>query len=156
MDNAALVLLVAFAAACTTTHAPAPPAPAPAPPPPPAAAESEPESVSEPLVLDAVGPFPSDVATPGPRLTPLLETIAAKLRARPAVTVAIAGHCDDTEKEEVAYARANLVASGLAARGVPRTRVRVETYGALRPIAPNDSPENRAKNRRVDFEVLER
>lgn len=107
-------------------------------------------------MLEDVGPFPSDVATPGPRLAPLLEAIAAKLRARPSVFVEIAGHCDDTEKEEVAYARANLVASGLAARGVPRTRVKVETYGTLRPIAPNDSPENRAKNRRVDFKVLER
>lgn len=105
-------------------------------------------------MIDTIVPFPPDVATPGPQVAPILEDVAAKLRAHPSATVEIAGHCDDTEKEEVAYARANLVASALAARGVPRTRVKVETYGALRPVAPNTSPENRAKNRRVDFKVL--
>jgi len=70
------------------------------------------------------------------------------------VRVEIAGHCNDKEMTEVAYARANLIASGLAARGVPRTRVSVETYGNLRPIAPNTTEEGRAKNRRVDFRVL--
>jgi outer membrane protein OmpA-like peptidoglycan-associated protein len=98
--------------------------------------------------------FPPDVATPGPQIAPILEAVAAKLRDRPHVRIEIAGHCNDQEMTEVAYARANLVASGLAARGVPRTRVHVESYGNLRPIAPNSTEEGRAKNRRVDFRIV--
>ena len=94
------------------------------------------------------------MATPGPQIAPILETVAAKLRDRPDVRIEIAGHCNDKEMVEVAFARANLIASGLAARGVPRTRVHVESYGNLRPVAPNTNDANRAKNRRVDFRIM--
>jgi len=104
--------------------------------------------------IDTVVLFPPDVATPGPKIAPLLEQVAAVLRAHPSVRVEVAGHCDDHEMVEVAYARANLVASGLAARGVPRERTVVATYGTTRPLGSNKTEEGRAKNRRVDFKVL--
>lgn len=155
-------VLVMLVAACGTNANPPPPTP---PPPVPIgsaapAASSAPLAASAepaprgPLVLDDVVVFPPDVATPGPQIAPILDTIAAKLRDRPDVRIEIAGHCNDREMVEVAYARANLVASGLAARGVPRTRVHVESYGNLRPLAPNTTEEGRAKNRRVDFRVV--
>ena len=104
--------------------------------------------------IDTVVLFPPDVATPGPKIAPLLEKVAAVLRDHPSVHVEIAGHCDDREMVEVAYARANLVASGLAARGVSRERTVVATYGTTRPRGSNKTEEGRAKNRRVDFKVL--
>ena len=114
-----------------------------------------PVEAEAPLRIDALVPFPSHVATPGPQVATILEDVASALREHPTAIVEIAGHCDDQELETVAYARANLVASGLAARGVPRSRVKIETYGKLRPLAPNTTPEGRAKNRRVNFRVLE-
>lgn len=161
----AAAVLVMLVAACATNKNP-PPSPAPAAssvagtatsaPTAPAVATSAALAAepAEPLVLQDVVLFPPDVATPGPQIAPILDAVAAKLRDRPDVRIEIAGHCNDKEMVEVAYARANLVASGLAARGVPRTRVHVESYGSLRPLAPNTNEEGRAKNRRVDFRVV--
>lgn len=149
MRTAAVLMMLAAACGMQT----APPAPTQQASPPPVATAPAPPVV-EPLVLDDVIEFPPDVATPGPQIAPILDRVAAKLRDRPHVRVEIAGHANDEEMVEVAYARANLVASGLAARGVPRNRVKVETYGNLRPVAPNTTEEGRAKNRRVDFKVL--
>ena len=39
----------------------------------------------------------------------------------------------------------------VASTSLPRERIGVAGYAETRPIAPNDSLENRAKNRRVEF-----
>ena len=39
-------------------------------------------------------------------------------------------------------------------RGVPRNRLEYRGYGPDNPVAPNDSPEGRALNRRVEFTIL--
>jgi flagellar motor protein MotB len=38
----------------------------------------------------------------------------------------------------------------LVQRGVPAHRLRVRNFGPERPAEPNDSPEGREKNRRVE------
>ena len=49
--------------------------------------------------------------------------------------------------------RANAVKEVLIKVGVPNDRVTTEGFGAEKPVAPNDTPENRAKNRRVEIVV---
>jgi outer membrane protein OmpA-like peptidoglycan-associated protein len=99
------------------------------------------------VVIATVIHFPPDVATPPPRVASLLDEVADILRANPSVRVEIGGHADRAEDEGVAHARANLVASSLAARGVPRTRVEVTSYGYRRPAADG-------RHGRVQFQVL--
>ena len=41
----------------------------------------------------------------------------------------------------------------LRGRGVPPERLDYVGYGATRPLGPNDSPEGRALNRRVEFAI---
>lgn len=146
MTRTLLALAILVVAACTKSA----PAPSPSPSPPQAAAPADASTTkAEPLdAIDTVVLFPPDVATPGPQIAPILEEVAAVLRAHPEARIEVAGHCDAGETVEVAYARANLVASGLAARGVSRDRMKVETYGI------DTSDAGRAQNRRVDFKVL--
>jgi outer membrane protein OmpA-like peptidoglycan-associated protein len=41
----------------------------------------------------------------------------------------------------------------LAAKGVAPARIHSVGYGDTRPVAPNNSEANRAKNRRIEFKV---
>ena len=49
--------------------------------------------------------------------------------------------------------RARTVAIYLGRRGVSMNRMRAVAYGESRPIASNDSPDGRMRNRRVELEV---
>lgn len=53
--------------------------------------------------------------------------------------------------EQLSERRATAVKDYLVARGVDAERIRVEARGELDPVAPNDSPEGRALNRRVEL-----
>ena len=41
----------------------------------------------------------------------------------------------------------------LTSKGVSVSRIQSEGYGETRPVAPNNSESNRAKNRRIEFQV---
>ena len=47
--------------------------------------------------------------------------------------------------------RANAVKDVLVKAGVPAHRIRIEGFGSEKPIAPNDTEENRAKNRQIEL-----
>ena len=50
--------------------------------------------------------------------------------------------------------RAQAVANYLIEKGIEETRLEVEGYGETKPVVPNDSPENRAINRRVELTIF--
>lgn len=57
---------------------------------------------------------------------------------------------------ELSTARAmNIVKYFIENKNISPTRLSVKGYGEYNPIAPNDTPENRTKNRRVDILVVE-
>src|SRR5205807_896168 len=72
--------------------------------------------------------------------------------------VRIEGHTDGRGKpaynRRLSQRRAESVLRHLAAAGIDASRLRVKGFGADRPLAPNDTGANRAKNRRVEFIVL--
>ncbi len=72
--------------------------------------------------------------------------------------VRVEGHTDSTGSAEynllLSYLRAYAVAWALAQRGVPLRRLEARGFGEERPIASNDTPEGRAKNRRVEIWIL--
>jgi OOP family OmpA-OmpF porin len=83
----------------------------------------------------------------------LLDKIAAAARRCQTATISIAGHTDTTGSPEgnldLSNRRATSVADYLIAIGVDSSRITARGYGETRPIVPNDTPENRAKNRRI-------
>jgi len=130
-----------------------PPAPAPAPAPAP-----EPEVVFE---FDATVLFAFDSAELRPEAERALNEAADTLAPRDEIIlIEVAGHTDsigtDEYNQDLSERRARSVADYLAARGIDRDRMRVVGYGESRPRAPNDSPENRQKNRRVVLSILDR
>lgn len=57
---------------------------------------------------------------------------------------------------ELSTARAmNIVKYFIENKNISPTRLSVKGYGEYNPIAPNDTPENRTKNRRVDILIVE-
>jgi len=69
--------------------------------------------------------------------------------------VTIEGHTDSIGTEAynmgLGQRRADSVADYLASQGVPMEDMTTVSYGETRPVAPNDTPEGRALNRRVEI-----
>jgi OOP family OmpA-OmpF porin len=133
-------------------RAPPPPAPAPAPEP-----EPEPEVLFD---FDATVLFAFDSAELRPEAQAELDRAADVLAPRDdIVLIEVAGHTDSIGTEAynqgLSERRAQAVADYLAERGVDRDRMEVVGYGESRPRVPNDSPENRQKNRRVTISTID-
>ena len=50
--------------------------------------------------------------------------------------------------------RAETVLQYLVQKGIDKIRLTAKGYGETQPIAPNDTEENKAKNRRTEVKVL--
>ncbi|MBR0564797.1 OmpA family protein [Azoarcus sp. L1K30] len=89
------------------------------------------------------------------KLLPVLEHIAASLAPRKALALLVIGHTDNLGSPErninLSTERAKAVSEALIALGIEESRVAFEGHGEAEPIAPNDSREGRAVNRRVDI-----
>nr|WP_298681433.1 OmpA family protein [uncultured Treponema sp.] len=88
-----------------------------------------------------------------------LDMIAEALRrVGPNTHFLIEGHTADLNRPEgervLSLQRADKIAEELAKRGIEASRMQTAGYGATRPIAPNDTSENRAKNRRVEITIM--
>jgi outer membrane protein OmpA-like peptidoglycan-associated protein len=76
-------------------------------------------------------------------------------RLEPGKTIRVVGHTDSSGTDDVNKAlslhRARAVRDYLVSLGVPADRVTAVGMGESTPVAPNDSAENRANNRRVEI-----
>jgi outer membrane protein OmpA-like peptidoglycan-associated protein len=90
----------------------------------------------------------------------LLTEIANVLMSHPELLqVEIQGHTDDTgmptRNSQLSQERAEAVKDWLSRAGVERDRLLAKGYGAEKPVAPNLNERNRARNRRVEFVILQ-
>lgn len=87
-----------------------------------------------------------------------LDNLVTALNAYPNVVIEVAGHTDNTgdpaSNLSLSAARAASVVKYLTDRGIAANRLRPRGYGDTKPLVPNDSDENRAKNRRTEFTIL--
>ncbi|MEW5963372.1 MAG: OmpA family protein, partial [Pseudomonadota bacterium] len=101
--------------------------------------------------------FKSGLAVLEARSTATLDRLAAAARSCGNLEIRIAGHTDATgaadRNQKLSEDRARAVADYLAGKGVPAAGLKSAGFGATRPIAPNDTPAGRAKNRRIEFTV---
>ena len=108
------------------------------------------------------GAFPSGSATLTASFEPVVERIGEVLIESEGQIV-IAGHTDNIpistarfrSNWELSSARSVTVVHHLAkVAGIDHTRFLIEGHADTAPLAPNDSPENRAKNRRVEVIIV--
>ncbi len=85
-----------------------------------------------------------------------LKSIADVLKENETVKVKIIGHTDsdgdDAKNLELSNLRAESVKNELIKNfGIDASRMETEGAGETKPVAPNDTPANKAMNRRVEF-----
>ncbi|ABE42275.1 TolC family outer membrane protein [Polaromonas sp. JS666] len=88
-----------------------------------------------------------------------LDALVDRLKGVNVDVVIAVGHTDsvgtDAYNQRLSLARADSVKAYLVSKGVDRQRIRTEGRGESQPVADNATAEGRAKNRRVDIEVVE-
>ena len=93
-----------------------------------------------------------------PESYPTLQKLADVLLSRSRLYISIIGHTDNvgdkTALKTLSEDRAMSIKQVLIEKGVPDYRVNTIGYGDTRPIAPNDTEENKSKNRRVEIKVI--
>ena len=89
---------------------------------------------------------------------PELNRISEFFKTNKKVVSEISGHTDNVGSDEVnnklSQERADVVRNYLLTQGVPAERITAKGYGKNKPKVANDTPENQAINRRVEFEIL--
>lgn len=114
-------------------------------------------AVQEDLRMELRVFFDRDKSNIKPQFREEVAKVADKMREFPNATAAIEGHASkDSKRSSAKYnqrlseARANAVKSMLSNEfGIAPNRISAVGYGFDRPVAPNDTAENKALNRRV-------
>ena len=103
--------------------------------------------------------FQSSQAIVLPASQPVIKSIASAMRRCPAMKIEIAGHTDSTGtpgfNETLSKDRAEAIRALLVKAGLEPARVKAAGYGSSRPVADNVTPAGKAKNRRIEFNVVE-
>ena len=140
---------------------PPPPKPAAAPPPPPAPAPAPapaPKPVTEKVTFAADVFFDFDKAILKPEGKAKLDDLVSKLKGISLEVIIAIGHTDsigsDAYNQKLSVRRAEAVKAYLVSKGIEPNRIYTEGKGKSQPIADNRTAEGRAKNRRVEIEVV--
>jgi len=112
------------------------------------------------LVLSERIFFDFDKDTIKPISFPILDEVVRVLKVRPDIKrMRIEGHTDNKGSDlynlDLSHRRAASVMVYLIEHGIETWRLTSAGFGFRCPIKPNDTPDNRAENRRVDFIILE-
>ena len=165
-----LFVAAALVAGCATQQeAPAPaPAPAPKPAPPPQPAPEvkaapkpepvKPKPVAEKVTFAADVLFDFDKSVVKPEGKSKLDDLSGKVRGVNLEVVIAIGHADsigsDAYNQKLSVRRAESVKAYLVSKGIEPNRIYTEGKGEKQPVADNKTKEGRAKNRRVEIEVI--
>ena len=132
---------------------PAPPVVAPKPPPPP-----PPKPTSEKVTFAADTFFDFDKAVLKPEGKAKLDDLTSKIKNITLEVIIAVGHTDgvgsDAYNQKLSLRRAEAVKAYMVSKGIEANRVYTEGKGEKQPVADNKSTEGRAKNRRVEIEVV--
>ena len=134
---------------------PPPPAVVPPPPPPP---PPPPRATSEKVTFAADAFFDFDKAVLKPDGKARLDDLTSKLSGIALEVIIAVGHTDsigsDAYNQRLSVRRSEAVKAYLVSKGIEANRIYTEGKGEKQPVADNKTREGRAKNRRVEIEVV--
>lgn len=109
------------------------------------------------VILEGVN-FDFDKSTLRPDARNILDDDVRMLK-NSRYKVSIEGHCDirgsDAYNMKLSQRRADSVYNYLLKRGIPAKRMDTVAYGRSRPLLPNTTEANMAKNRRVELKIIQ-
>ena len=110
------------------------------------------------ISLSGIVRFESNSARIQSASFPTLDKIVSVARKCPTARFEISGHTDSSGSESynqnLSLRRAKSIVAYMAGKGIAGERMKSAGYGESRPIVANDSDENKARNRRIEFKVL--
>lgn len=113
--------------------------------------------IGVPIVLEGVT-FETNKADVTPESAQVLRSALKTLTTYPEIQVEISGHTDNVGSKnsntKLSQKRADSVRNWLVERGIDPARIIAKGYGPEFPIVPNDTPENKRKNRRIEFKRI--
>jgi OOP family OmpA-OmpF porin len=124
----------------------------------PAAPKPAPKPVAQKVTLAADVLFDFDKSVIKPDGKNKLDDLSQKVRAINLEVVIAIGHADsigtDAYNQKLSVRRAESVKAYLVSKGVEPNRIYTEGKGEKQPVASNKTKDGRAKNRRVEIEVI--
>jgi OOP family OmpA-OmpF porin len=147
-------------AAAPVAPAPAAPAPAPVAPAPvaPVVPVVPPAPVSEKVTFAADAFFDTGKSVLKPDARSKLDDLVTKTKDVNLEVIIAVGHTDsdgsDAYNQKLSVSRAESVKKYLVSKGIETNRVYTEGKGEKQPVADNKTKEGKAKNRRVEIEVV--
>lgn len=114
--------------------------------------------MSEKVTFAADAFFDFDKSVLKPEAKAKLDDLVAKTKAVALEVIIAVGHTDevgaDAYNQKLSVARSEAVKAYLVSKGIEKNRVYTEGKGEKQPVADNKTAEGRAKNRRVEIEVV--
>lgn len=112
---------------------------------------------SKPIVLNNIF-FETGSATLKPESNLEIDNLADQLKDNTNLKIKILGHTDNVGSENdnlrLSEARAKSLYEALTQRAIPSQRLSYEGRGESQPVADNNTPEGRQKNRRTEFVII--
>ena len=130
----------------------------PPPPPPPPVVVAPPATVATKVTYAADAFFDFDKSVIKPEGKAKLDDLVGKIKGINLEVIIAVGHTDsigsDSYNQKLSVRRSEAVKAYLVSKGIEKNRVYTEGKGEKQPVADNKTAEGRAKNRRVEIEVV--
>ena len=114
--------------------------------------------VSEKVTFAADAFFDFDKSVLKPEAKAKMDDLVSKTQGVNLEVIIAVGHTDSvgsgTYNQKLSMSRADAVKNYLVGKGIEKNRVYTEGKGDKQPVADNKTSEGRAKNRRVEIEVV--
>lgn len=122
------------------------------------AAAAAPAAIAAKVTYTADALFDFDKAALKPAATTSLDNLVGQIKSLALEVVIATGHTDsvgtDAYNQKLSVRRADAVKKYLVSKGIAANRIQIEGKGEAQPVADNKTDDGRAKNRRVQIEVI--